>query len=197
MGMAIKVTKLPNTRSRADWAALISCAWREQLPSIFETGNLLEAAKAELLHGEWELMFKNNEAPFSKRMGNMLIKIADDERLRNGKHASHLPVHWSILHELTKLTAAQFENGIASGAINPNMQRKDVRKLRGIEPKSVKKKAAASAAPQSESKNLVEWIRTIGPQIEFAYRELPEEDKGALLAGLMQTFAILEPSYAE
>jgi hypothetical protein len=32
---------------RAAWAALISGAWREQLPSIFETGNLLEAAKGQ------------------------------------------------------------------------------------------------------------------------------------------------------
>ena len=78
--------------SRADWAALISGAWCEQLPSIFETGNLLEAAKAELDHGEWGLMFKNAEAPFTQDTANKLMKIADDGRLRNSDHGLNFAV---------------------------------------------------------------------------------------------------------
>jgi hypothetical protein len=49
----------------------------------------------------------------------MLIAISTNDNLRNTKDLSHLPVPYSVLYELTKLTDEQFEKGIASGAINP------------------------------------------------------------------------------
>jgi hypothetical protein len=36
-------------------------------------------------------------------------------RLRNDASRRHLPVAWTILYELTKLTNEQFENGIKAG----------------------------------------------------------------------------------
>ena len=99
------------------------------LESIFETGNLLEAAKDELRetvgYGEWRKMVRN-ELPFTKRTADRLIVIATNDNLRDETHGSHLPAHWRTLDELTKLTDEQFAKGIQSGAINPNMQRKAV-----------------------------------------------------------------------
>ena len=38
--------------------------------------------------------------------------------VRNGAISPHLPVAWTVLYELTKLTDKQFANGIESRAIN-------------------------------------------------------------------------------
>ncbi len=35
------------------WAAKITAAWRKSLEAIFEVGDLLIAAKAEIGHGQW------------------------------------------------------------------------------------------------------------------------------------------------
>jgi hypothetical protein len=103
------------------------------LESIFETGNLLEAAKEDLRanhgYGEWAKMVRA-ELPFTRETAFKLLAIAEDGKLRDVSHVRHLPAHWGTLYELTKLTDEQFENGIQSGAINPNMQRKDVTALR-------------------------------------------------------------------
>jgi hypothetical protein len=87
----------------------------------FETGALLEAAKAELEHGEWSAMFQTGELPFDKRTAERLIVISCSDNIRNATHVSHLPIHWGTLYELAKLTDEQFDNGIQSGTINPQM----------------------------------------------------------------------------
>jgi hypothetical protein len=69
---------------------------------------------------------------------------AQNDNVRNSEHVPNLPVQWGTLYALTKLTDEQFDNGIKSGAINPNMQRKDVNVLRGIEPKEKNKKKKTS-----------------------------------------------------
>jgi hypothetical protein len=205
--MKADIESLSNTMPRAKWIKRIEHAWEKwqsaaetvragMLESIFETGTLLETAKEELRathgYGEWAKMVQN-DLPFTKRMADMLIVIATNDNLRDGNHGSHLPGHWRTLYELTKLTDEQFKKGIQSGAINPNMQRKDVKTLCRIETKPRKKKAAVGEARQPEPKTLKGWIDEIGPQIEIAYKALPENDRLALLAGLMETFAVLEP----
>jgi hypothetical protein len=62
-----------------------------------------------------------------------LILISCNDNLREGARAPHLPAAWAILYELTKLSDEQFDNGINSGVINPQMQRKDVNALRGAD----------------------------------------------------------------
>jgi hypothetical protein len=46
-----------------------------------------------------------------------LITIAQDDSIRNSAHEQNLPVNWTILYELTKLTEEQFDNG-RSGQID-------------------------------------------------------------------------------
>jgi hypothetical protein len=132
INMKANVIQLENTAPREKWVTRISTAWRENLTSIFETGNLLEAAKAELKHGEWTAMFQNGELPFDKKTAERLIAISTSDNVRNGAISPHLPIAWTVLYELTKLTDEQFANGIESRAINPQMRNKDVKALRGI-----------------------------------------------------------------
>jgi hypothetical protein len=130
----LRVIERANTVSREEWAKRINSAWGEQLSAIFETGNLLEASKAQMKHGAWGAMCKE-DLPFTRQTAFRLITIAADERLRDVTHVQHLPAMWGTLFELTKLTDEQFEAGIASGAIHPKMKRNDVNALRGVEPK--------------------------------------------------------------
>jgi hypothetical protein len=182
------VMRLPNVTSRQKWVELISNAWREQLPSIFETGNLLEAAKLELTeqkgHGEWLRMVKE-ELPFGKRTAQMLMKIAGNDNLREAKHASLLPASWMTLHELTHLTSDQFAAGIKSGLINPKMERKHVNELRGIKPKAHKKK-------EVKPLTLDEWCFSFSEQITDAFASLKKPDTQELLEHLKGIIVALE-----
>jgi hypothetical protein len=123
----------PNTMSRDRWATRIKEAWQKQVPAIFEIGVLLESAKAELRRGEWNAMVKN-DLPFNRQTAFKLQKIASDDRLRNVSPGK-LPAHWTLLYELTRLTDEQFEHGVATGVINARMQRKDIKELRGDQPR--------------------------------------------------------------
>ena len=120
----------PNVISRGKWAKRIAEAWQKQLPYIFEVASLLESARAELRRGDWISMIKA-DLPFGRSMANKLMKIGSCDHLRNAEHVPHLPAHWGTLFELTLLTVEQFNHGITTGAINPKMQRKDVKALRG------------------------------------------------------------------
>jgi hypothetical protein len=124
-----------NTLNPADWAERICDAWRAQVDSIFHTGDLLQSAKAELKHGDWLRMLKAGRLPFGRSTVTKLMKLAACEQLRNADHGPHLPACWRTLFELALLTPEQFADGIESGAINPGMQRKDVKELRGDPPK--------------------------------------------------------------
>jgi hypothetical protein len=126
-----------NSISRAKWAERIAHAWQKQVLSIFETASLLESAKAELRRGDFMKMVKA-ELPFSQSTANKLIKIAACGHLHNSEHVPNLPAHWGTLFELTLLTGTQFESGIKTGEINPKMERKAIRALRGDPPKPTK-----------------------------------------------------------
>jgi hypothetical protein len=118
--------------TRRKWAKRIVEAWQKQVPGIFETGLLLESAKAELRHGDFIKMIKA-DLPFARSTANKLMKIVACDHLRNAERIPHLPAHWGTLFELTLLKPDQFEAGIRTGAINPKMQRKHVKALRGDE----------------------------------------------------------------
>lgn len=119
------------TAERTQWAARISAAWQQSVTSIIETGRLLTEAKAALDHGEW-LPMVQSDLPFQRNTAQRLMKIAADSRLANRAHVPLLPPSWGTLYELTKLDDDTFDQKVRDGTINPEMQRKDVkRKLAG------------------------------------------------------------------
>jgi hypothetical protein len=120
----------PNILTRGSWAKRITDAWQRQVPSIFEVASLLESAEAELRKRDWTAMVRN-DLPFGQSTASKLVKIARCDHLRISDHGPNLPACWRTLYELTTLTIEQFEHGITTGAINPKMQRKDIRVLRG------------------------------------------------------------------
>jgi hypothetical protein len=111
---------------RADWAEQISVAWRKSVEAICAVGRLLDEAKSDLPHGQFEKMVEA-ELPFGARAARMLAAIGRDDRVRN--HGSDMPASWRTLYELTRLTNEQFQAGLKSGSINPEMLRADVQAI--------------------------------------------------------------------
>jgi hypothetical protein len=57
------------------------------------------------------------------------MSIARHPVLSKATHASRLPASWMTLYELTKVADTILLDGIKSGAVAPDMGRKDVRRL--------------------------------------------------------------------
>ena len=112
------------TRTRAHFATEIATQWQRSREAIFAVGRLLIAAKKQLKHGEFTAMVEN-DLPFSSRTAQRLMAIARDKRMAKATHASHLPVCWSTLHELTLLSDDDFDVAIVDGSITPDMTRGD------------------------------------------------------------------------
>lgn len=107
---------------RVRWADSILAAWRSTLAGVFDAGRLLAEAKEDLPHGDFTRMIER-DLPFGPRSAQMLMAIANDERLTNPNHGSLLPANWRTLYELTKLSDDDFEAAIADGTINPECER--------------------------------------------------------------------------
>jgi len=107
---------------RVRWVGRINAAWRQSVADIIETGKLIAAAK-RALPGEFEAMIERDLC-FGARTARRLMAIANDTRLRT--HGSALPASWRTLYELSRLGDDEFDAAVAAGAINAEMQRKDV-----------------------------------------------------------------------
>jgi hypothetical protein len=118
-------------------------------------------------------MFEKGALPFDRTSACRLIAIAQNDNLRNLAHAPNLPVQWTTLYELTKLTDEQFKAGIKSKAINSQMQRKDVKALRETEPKAPKKKVQTKPSTQ----NLRDWCFEFSDRMTIAFSELLTKDE--------------------
>ncbi len=107
------------------WADKICAAWQKATESIIATGKLLIEAKQELAYGSFEAMVQQ-KLPFSPRAARMLMAIAHHPVISDRKHVSVLPPSWGTLYELTRVPDATLREKIASGAITPKIERKDV-----------------------------------------------------------------------
>lgn len=121
--------------ARIEWAEKIRGHWRETVDGILATGNALKGSKADpRMSGQFVKMIEN-DLPFSPRTAQRLMVIARDPKIAT--HGSYLPPYWRTDYELTLLTDEQFERGISTGIINPEMERADVDRLNGKRTKTV------------------------------------------------------------
>jgi hypothetical protein len=134
-----------NHKRGTDWAAKICRSWRSTIDGIFETGDLLIAAKAKM-RGKFERMVEH-ELPFGERTAERLMAIAKDKRLRaahsKAAHGSLLPASWRTLYELSRLNDRQLQNAFDNGSVHAEMTRQDALRLLGVGLHSLSKKEAA------------------------------------------------------
>jgi hypothetical protein len=131
----------PNTRSWKTFAELISGTWQQQASAIIETGRHLIGAKQELSREEYGALV-GLKLPFTSSTARKLMLIAENQIVC--AHVHKLPPSWGTLYELTKLSDEVLRTAIKDGRINPKMQRKDVRALRGQLPDKAPVKAPAT-----------------------------------------------------
>ena len=132
-----------NTRSWKTFAELIAGSWQKQAGAIIETGRHLLEAKQELSHEEYSALVAL-KLPFDSSVARKLLRIAANSIVCALGHVAKLPPCWTIIYDLSKLDDEVLLAAIKDGRINPKMQRKDVRALRGQLPDKAPVKAPAT-----------------------------------------------------
>jgi hypothetical protein len=120
---------LSNARSSQEWERLIQSAWQKDTTRILEVGKLLTQAREQLSPETFEVL----RLPFKRRMAQMLMKIAANPVLADPANRGSLPPSWRTLYELTKLSHRELVEAIENGTVHPDMERKDVDVLRGVQ----------------------------------------------------------------
>jgi DUF3102 family protein len=99
--------------------ARIRAAWGRQVPSIFETGQLLIEAKAKLPHGAWGAMFKGaDRLPFSQETARCLMAIARHPVLNSKATWNLLPPSWWTIYILSRAPVANLRSWLADATVN-------------------------------------------------------------------------------
>ena len=111
------------------YAAAITAAWYKTIEGIIEAGQLLNRAKAELGHGNFQTLFQDRKVPFGERTAQRLMAIAEHPILTNPTHASALPRSWTTLYALTALPERELEVMLVEGRINSETGRPEVEEI--------------------------------------------------------------------
>jgi hypothetical protein len=82
--------------------------------------------------------------PFDSSVARKLLRIAANSIVCALGHVAKLPPCWTIIYDLSKLDDEVLRTAIKDGRVNPKMQRKDVRVLRGQPPDKATVKAPAT-----------------------------------------------------
>jgi len=109
-----------------EYADQITEAYQRTIEGIIDAGTLLLRAKDAIPKGNFRHMV-NTKLPFSPSTAERLMKIASDQRLLDLPRKA-LPPRWSVLHEMTKLTDAEFEE--LKPQITPELERGEIRRFR-------------------------------------------------------------------
>jgi N6-adenosine-specific RNA methylase IME4 len=120
-------TESSQPERQSAWAAKICVAWAPSRTAIFETGRLLNEAKADLnQHGAWLPLLRSKQLPFSERWAQFLMYIANSERLSNPNLSSYLPANVRTLYAISRMPEKSFQERLRNGTIHPEMALRDV-----------------------------------------------------------------------
>jgi hypothetical protein len=173
------VTRKPSSRTtaqaqdaRRDWAKRIRATWAKTIAAIIETGKQLNAAKADLPHGEFQYLV-HNETPFHWSTADRLMAISRHEVLSNFAHAQSLPAHWSTLYELSRLRPKRLLALIKDHTVSARMERQDAEKLVAREIERIARVTQPPTQHVSVSPTVVHTTKRI---ISFGYRSAQPDD---------------------
>lgn len=122
---------------RAEWVGRIRQSWRTSVSAIVETGHLLVQARAALTPDEFRAMVET-DLKFGIRTVQMLISISENRLLSDEANHGSLPSSWRTLYEISRLPEPAVVKAIEAGTITPDMERRDVARLRPITKPDVK-----------------------------------------------------------
>lgn len=187
-------TAVSNARSRQQWAEIINSDWRKSIESIIQTGRDLEAAKAELPHGEFAVMVKD-DLDFSPRMAQNLMQISAHPRIGKANRGSHLPTSWTILRTLSRLSPEDFDWAEDHGLLDKEMSRGSavaVVQARTTDAKVIPGNKTDLPTP-SEARNIArETGRFVAASDGNIYSGASKEDSEAYRTKMIQGASLLE-----
>jgi hypothetical protein len=180
-GQLIRRKPVPATDLAQQYATRINRAMSSAVNGILDMGRAFHEAKGKLHHGGWLRMFADHAEPIaepvwcSKGTAERLMKIATHSVLSNAAHVPNLPPTWGTLYELTKVARPRLLEAIKRGEIHPDMQRRDVSKLRVLEARTVPRAESFLPPPTPGEQLLRDIVRQL--QLRFVYLDPHERMK--------------------
>ena len=111
------------------WVEDISTAWARGAAGTLELARIVAKARANLEHGEWSRLWQNQNVPFSKRKGEMLVVIGEAVGELNAQNSAHLPMAWNTLYYLARLGHARLKRLIEEGRVHSDLSLREARAL--------------------------------------------------------------------
>ncbi len=133
------------------WALRINGHLEKGVASWIMAGRDLITAKAQLVHGQFEALFKEGKIRIDERTGQMLMRCARNQALSKPHNHSFLPSALNTLHTLSKVEGTQLQAAIDAHKISPAMTTKDAKVL-VAELVPAKAKPATTPAPPTTIK---------------------------------------------
>jgi hypothetical protein len=142
-----------NARSRQHFARLISSHLQKAVESFVSAGKLLQEARHELDHGEFQKMLRE-DLHFDVTKAQRLMAVARHCIIGNAAHALHLPPSEYTLYLLTTLPDTLLQQMLADGRIHPGLERKEVEQI---------VKSLKQASRRGNLYNLISRLETVDP----------------------------------
>ena len=114
--------------SEDEWVEIIRNDLSRAVEGIIAAGEHLQQAKYQLDHGRFLPLLRS--IGLHERTAERLMKIASNVVLANPTHGSRLPTSMRTLYELSTLPPKMLEAKIIDGTITPDIERKDVERLK-------------------------------------------------------------------
>jgi len=102
----------------SQWARQISDCIAKGRADIRDLAQILSRARAALSRGEWSSYWDSDDAPFSKRKGEMLVRVGKWLQELNANTCSQLPFGWRVLYVLSRLEPETVSRLVESGAVD-------------------------------------------------------------------------------
>jgi hypothetical protein len=115
-------------RSEDEWVEIIRNDLGRAVKGIIAAGEHLQQARYQLDHGRFLPLLRS--IGLHARTAERLMKIASNVVLANPTHGSKLPTSMRTLYELSTLPPRVLEAKIIDGTITPDIERKDVERLK-------------------------------------------------------------------
>jgi hypothetical protein len=167
------------------WANRINGHLRKSVEEIVQAGLDLTEARDELAPQRKYTAMVEEQLQITLRTAEMLMKIASHPVLSDPNHGSVLPTSWRTLSELALLPPKIVEARIADHTINPEMQRKDVVKLKPGHAVAAQHMHKARMAPIDRLKEENEELQQVNADLEErlagAEADAEEEHEGPLM----------------
>jgi hypothetical protein len=159
-------------KSRAQWVDVIRGFERKTAQSLIELGRALQRAKADIPHGEFTKMLRD-DLRMDVRFARALMRIGRSARFSKGSKFALLPPTLSALAVLAKSSEEDFKAAIASGAINPDMTARQAKRIKFTivteEPRTYRVPVYRVPEPETPTTRIPVYRERVEPEVPASF----------------------------